>query len=65
MFVTLILLLADVGQAIAGAVGECRSECIERNTYAIVRVHLKVRSTISGTFKELFLSNIKNVMLFR
>ncbi|WKX97142.1 hypothetical protein Q1695_013085 [Nippostrongylus brasiliensis] len=41
MFVTLILLLADVGQAIAGAVGECRSECIERNTYAIVRVHLK------------------------
>ncbi|PIO71236.1 hypothetical protein TELCIR_06872 [Teladorsagia circumcincta] len=40
----LALLAVLVIQVRSGAVGECRSECVELNLYKIVRVHLKVTS---------------------
>ncbi|KJH50194.1 hypothetical protein DICVIV_03633 [Dictyocaulus viviparus] len=36
----------------SGAVGECRSECVERNLYKIVRVHLKEDLVMVGICKN-------------
>ncbi|KAK6019446.1 hypothetical protein OSTOST_14919 [Ostertagia ostertagi] len=37
-----LALLAVIASGVrSGAVGECRSECVELNLYKIVRVHLK------------------------
>ncbi|KAK6056057.1 hypothetical protein COOONC_06436 [Cooperia oncophora] len=37
----LVLLALGITGVRGGVVGECRSECVERNLYRIVRVHLK------------------------
>uniref|UniRef100_A0A914X5Y1 Uncharacterized protein n=1 Tax=Plectus sambesii TaxID=2011161 RepID=A0A914X5Y1_9BILA len=42
-FLTLAVIgvLSVTSSTSAGKVGECRTECIERNAYKVVRVHLK------------------------
>ncbi|KHJ99165.1 hypothetical protein OESDEN_00851 [Oesophagostomum dentatum] len=48
MIAVLLLLLSWVSLASSGAVGECRSECVEQNLYKIVRVHLKDDFVMAG-----------------
>ncbi|WKX97141.1 hypothetical protein Q1695_013084 [Nippostrongylus brasiliensis] len=52
MLVTAVLILFGLSQVNAGAVGECRSECVEQNLYKIVRVHLKDDFVMAGICKN-------------
>ncbi|KAK5979412.1 hypothetical protein GCK32_019278, partial [Trichostrongylus colubriformis] len=44
----LVLLAVGIIEVRSGAVGECRSECVEQNLYKIVRVHLKDDFVMAG-----------------
>ncbi|VDL83612.1 unnamed protein product [Nippostrongylus brasiliensis] len=52
MLVAAVLILFGLSQVNAGAVGECRSECVEQNLYKIVRVHLKDDFVMAGICKN-------------
>ncbi|KAK6012547.1 hypothetical protein OSTOST_22283, partial [Ostertagia ostertagi] len=48
-----LALLAVIASGVrSGAVGECRSECVELNLYKIVRVHLKDDFVMVGICKN-------------
>ncbi|EYB89727.1 hypothetical protein Y032_0228g2868 [Ancylostoma ceylanicum] len=48
MIAILFLVASWIGVVSTGAVGECRSECVEQNLYKIVRVHLKDDFVMAG-----------------
>ncbi|KAL6734947.1 hypothetical protein Aduo_005434 [Ancylostoma duodenale] len=48
MIAVLFMVASWIGVVSAGAVGECRSECVEQNLYKIVRVHLKDDFVMAG-----------------
>ncbi|RCN47055.1 hypothetical protein ANCCAN_06886 [Ancylostoma caninum] len=48
MIAVLFIVASWIGVVSAGAVGECRSECVEQNLYKIVRVHLKDDFVMAG-----------------
>ncbi|KAE9418261.1 hypothetical protein Angca_000394 [Angiostrongylus cantonensis] len=52
MIILFILLFFSFTFVESGAVGECRSECVEQNLYKIVRVHLKEDLVMVGICKN-------------
>ncbi|VDM56844.1 unnamed protein product [Angiostrongylus costaricensis] len=52
MIIPFILLFFSFTFVDSGAVGECRSECVEQNLYKIVRVHLKEDLVMVGICKN-------------
>ncbi|VDO37605.1 unnamed protein product [Haemonchus placei] len=52
MICLLVLFSLLVIKVDSGAVGECRSECVEQNLYKIVRVHLKDDFVMAGICKN-------------
>ncbi|VDK51733.1 unnamed protein product [Cylicostephanus goldi] len=57
MFALLLLLFSIALVVDGGAVGECRSECVEQNRYKIVRVHLKDDLVMVGICRNTTLSD--------
>uniref|UniRef100_A0A914X8P1 Uncharacterized protein n=1 Tax=Plectus sambesii TaxID=2011161 RepID=A0A914X8P1_9BILA len=52
VFISFLLWL-NISTTSAGKVGECRTECVERNAFKIVRVHLKDTSVNAGVCKNI------------
>ncbi|CAJ0606877.1 unnamed protein product [Cylicocyclus nassatus] len=57
MFALLLLLFSIALIVDGGAVGECRTECVEQNRYKIVRVHLKDDLVMVGICRNTTMSD--------